>query len=302
LDDFSPLRELAKVGAKPYFHEPSMAYRVRFNTFADTPLPPDEPAGQNPPDGALLDYQLSAAAKSISMEIIDAQGNQVNRFTAHDAVETIDSTRMQHPTYWMRPQQRLQTTPGHHRFVWNLRHRNPQGAQRTFPIAAVQGNTPSSPLGPWVAPGSYMVRLTVDGQIMERPITVRLDPRSKISEADLQLQSDLSSQCYTDYNGLQEIREAVDARLADPKKGKKEKESLRQFRGEGNPEGGDILYGSIVQTPLKEETLVSLQEKLLFLMEVLQSTDARPAAQTEAAVESLAKQTQAMLQLWRGMQ
>lgn len=302
LDDFSPLRELPKVGSDPYFHEPSLAFRVRFNTFADTPLPPDEPAGQNPPDGALLDYQLSATAKNISMEIIDAQGNHINRFTAHDTVETIDSTRIQHPTYWMRPQQQLKTSPGHHRFVWNLRYKNPQGAQRAFPIAAVKRNTPSTPLGPWVAPGTYTVRLSVDGQIMERQITVRLDPRAKISELELQLQSDLTRQCYTDYGLLQEIRNAVDIRLADTKKGKKELERLSRFRGEGKPQGGDILYGSIVQTPLKEETLVSLQEKLLFLMEVLQSADARPAAQTEAAVESLAKQTQAMLQLWRGMQ
>jgi hypothetical protein len=248
-----------------------------------------------------LDYQLSVLSKNISMEIFDGQGNPVNRFGADDKAETVDSTRLQHPTYWMRPLQQLRATPGHHRFIWNLRHKAPRGAERSFPIAAVKRNTPSAPLGPWVSPGTYTIRLSVDGQIMERKIQVQLDPRSKIDEAALQLQSSLSLQCYADYEKLQDMRETVDARLADPKKGKKERESLRKLRGEGNPEGGDILYGSIVQTPLEQETLVSLQGKLIFLLEVLQSADARPTSQTQEAVLTLAKQTQAILQRGKSM-
>ncbi len=299
MDDFAPLRELKAVGSKPYFHEPSTAYRVRFNMFADTPLPPEEPAGQNPPDGALLDYQLPIAAKNISLEILDAQGNSVNRFSSDDRQETIDSTGLQHPTYWIRPQRQLQTGPGHHRFVWDLRYKAPRGAKRAFSIAAVKGNTPSGPRGPWVAPGTYIVRLDVDGQIMERSLTVRLDPRSQIDVADLKLQSDLTRQCYDHYESLQNVREAIDTRLADPKKGEKMRKSLLQFRGEGEPEVRDVLYGSITQTALKQETLISLQEKLLFLLEVLQSADARPTDQTQEAAAMLAQQVQGMFDRWK---
>jgi photosystem II stability/assembly factor-like uncharacterized protein len=57
LDDFSPLRELTRVKSEQvYLFKPSEATRVRYNMFSDTPLPPEEPAGQNPPDGAIIDY------------------------------------------------------------------------------------------------------------------------------------------------------------------------------------------------------------------------------------------------------
>ncbi len=40
----------------------------------DTPLPPEEPAGQNPPDGAILYYYLKNAADSVAIEVLDAAG------------------------------------------------------------------------------------------------------------------------------------------------------------------------------------------------------------------------------------
>ena len=58
---------------------PAQAWRVRWNKNTDTPLPPDEPAGQNPPDGAILNYWLPADAREVSLEILDAGGSTVVR-------------------------------------------------------------------------------------------------------------------------------------------------------------------------------------------------------------------------------
>src|SRR5437899_9080045 len=59
LDDVTPLRQLmpAVAAADVHLFRPQVAYRVRWNVNTDTPLPPEEPAGQNPPDGAVVDYR-----------------------------------------------------------------------------------------------------------------------------------------------------------------------------------------------------------------------------------------------------
>ncbi len=74
--------------------------------------------------------------------------------------DVIDPGTLPYPTYWFRPPQRIATGAGHHRIVWDLRHPPPRGAARSFSIAAVVRNTPSGPVGPYVHPGRYRVRLT----------------------------------------------------------------------------------------------------------------------------------------------
>ncbi|SDB36885.1 Sortilin, neurotensin receptor 3 [Flavobacteriaceae bacterium MAR_2010_188] len=287
LDDFSPLRELKSADLNSsHLYKPSDAYRVRFNMFSDTPLPPEEPTGQNPPDGALIDYYLNNNAKKVSLEILDQSGNTINQFSSEDRAEALDSTNMQHPTYWVRPFEGLSTEKGHQRFVWNLRYAAPEGANRSLGIAAVQYNTESGPAGPFVAPGNYKLKLTVDGKVSEQTITVKLDPRSEISPEALDLQTKLTLSCYNNYIKLQSIREAIDKKI-DANSDKKEK--LQKFRGEGLPSDGDVVYGSISQNDLESETIVGLQEKLLYLLNVLQSVDAKPTAKTEEAVRMLDK-------------
>ncbi|MGH9386683.1 MAG: hypothetical protein ACRD2N_20630 [Vicinamibacterales bacterium] len=79
-----------------------------------------------------------------------------------------------------------------HRFVWDLHHERPAVANFTYPISATFQNTPPVPLGSWALPGTYTVRLTVDGRVSNQPLVVKLDPRAKASPADLELQYDTS--------------------------------------------------------------------------------------------------------------
>ncbi len=301
LDNFAPLREVAKaMAASTHLFTPPQATRVRWNMFSDTPLPPEEPAGQNPPDGAVIDFYLKQNAKAVQLEIVNDKNEIVRRFSSSHEAEVIDTTAIPHPTYWIRPPQVLATTSGHHRFVWDLRHEPPPGSEREFAIAAVYRNTPTGPHGPFVAPGKYTVRLTVDGVAQERTLDVRLDPRVNISAEDLQLQTDYSRACYNGYLRLQKIREAIEAALQNPatKRNAKKNETLQTLRGAGLPGNPDFLYGSITAVSVDKETVVGLQNKFLHLLNVLQSVEARPTQQTMAGVKALEETMKELDKRW----
>lgn len=290
LDNIQPLREPARASRAERAHLFGLppATRVRWNMFSDTPLPPEEPTGENPPDGAILDYYLPRAAGEVAIEIVDARGDVVRRFSSRDEPETIDAGALPYPTYWFRPPQRVSAGVGHHRVIWDLRYPPPRGASRAYSIAAVYRNTPSGPHGPFVRPGRFTVRLVVDGQALERPLDVRMDPRVTISLVDLQYQTDLSLACYRGYHRAQDLREAIDAALqggagADAAREK----ALRALRGVGAPSEPDLLYGSITAVPDEQETVVGLQQKFLYVLSLLQSADARPTTQAREAVPAL---------------
>ncbi len=298
LDNFAPLREMAKAAtASTHLFAPPPATRVRWNMFSDTPLPPEEPAGQNPPDGAILDYYLNRLAKEVRLEIMNDKNEIVRRFANSDKVEVIDTTARPHPTYWIRPPQSLSTSPGHHRFIWDLRHEPPPGSEREFAIAAVYRNTPSGPHGLFVHPGRYTARLTINGAAHERPLDVRLDPRVTISAADAQLQTDYSLACYNAYLRLQKIRESIDALLQN-RANEKKREALQSLRGSGLPGNPDLLYGSITASSADKETIVGLQNKFLYLLHVLQSAEVRPTLQTIAGVRALEEMAEALVKRW----
>src|SRR5581483_2604317 len=121
LDELEPLRQVGEA-KDTFLFKPQRAWRVRWNKNTDTPLPPDEPAGQNPPDGAIIDYYLAAAeATPVSLEILDSAGNLVRRYSSTDKSEPLRDTG-QVPWYWIRPQRVLPASAGMHRFVWDLHY------------------------------------------------------------------------------------------------------------------------------------------------------------------------------------
>lgn len=193
LDDIARLRELTKISNNTTLFKPTKAYRVRWNMNTDTPLPPEEPGGENPPDGAIIDYYLPVTATGVvTLEIVDAKGNTVRRYGSNDTLYKVDTYI---PPYWIRPQQILPATAGAHRFVWDL-HYQPSNQPAGYPIAAVYQNTAPDPTSPWVMPGTFAVKLTANGKTYSQPLQVVMDPRVKTSSTDLQLQHDLSLQLY----------------------------------------------------------------------------------------------------------
>ena len=301
LDNIAPLRQLSGLktqpteAAEPYLFTPPAVTRVRWNMFSDTPLPPEEPTGQNPPEGAILDYSLSREAKSVTLEIVGANGEVIRRYSSADEPERIDPNTLPYPTYWIRPPQSLATSAGHHRFAWDLRLAPPRGASRRHSISAIYRNTPSGPRGPFIHPGTYSVRLTVDGVVQQRPLEIRLDPRVKIAPEDLRAQTDAALACYRAYHELQDIREAIDARPPEARK------ALMALRGDGEPEDDDVLYGNATAVPPERETIVGLQQKFLYMLTLLQSADARPTPQALAGIRELQKSLAALKLRWNAL-
>jgi photosystem II stability/assembly factor-like uncharacterized protein len=189
LDDIAPLREAAAAMANSvHLFAPAPAYRVQRDTYTDTPLPPDEPVGANPPDGAILDYYLPTASATITLEIQDGQGHLVRRFTNTDKPEITEEELQKQliPLYWVRAPRQLSTAAGMHRWVWDLHYPAPAATRHDYPIGAVPHDTPRFPLGPTVLPGTYTVQLTVDGKASRAPLTIKMDPRVKVTTPGLE--------------------------------------------------------------------------------------------------------------------
>jgi hypothetical protein len=194
LDDITPLRQIDTSTAEQsvVLFEPAQAWRVRWNRWTDTPLPPDEPAGQNPPEGAILNYWLrDAPSGPVVLEILDGSGALVRRFASDDVPEPpLEGQNV--PPRWIRPPQVLAATPGMHRFAWDLHYDAPPARRRRYPISAISGYTPPEPRGPYAMPGEYTVRLTVDGGTYTETLRVRMDPRIQTPRSALEEQFDLS--------------------------------------------------------------------------------------------------------------
>jgi photosystem II stability/assembly factor-like uncharacterized protein len=206
LDDITPLRQIKPETFEmdAFLFKPQTATRFEWNKNTDTPLPPDEPAGQNPPDGAIINYYLKQGASGVAtLEVLDATGKLVRRYASDEQpIELRDEGEV--PAYWMRPSQILSSAAGLHRFVWDLHYPPAPGGQRSYPIAATPHDTAPEPKGPWVVPGTYTVRLTVNGKSSTQPLAVRMDPRVKSGAVALQQQFGLSKRLYDAIVQIQE--------------------------------------------------------------------------------------------------
>jgi hypothetical protein len=197
LDNLTPLRQLNRNQRENLLFKPQTALRVRVNLNTDTPLPPDEPAGENPPDGAMIDYFLSKDANGpVTIEIKDGKGQSVRKYSSADAQGEAIPKRLKIPSYWIRPPRSVSTKAGMHRFLWDMHYTPVPDVEPEFPISATYRNTAPEATSPWAAPGDYTVTLTISGKTFSQPLTVAMDPRVKTSAADVQEQFDLSWQLY----------------------------------------------------------------------------------------------------------
>ena len=189
LDDISPLRQFSPklAASEASLLEPAPAMRVRRSTGTDTPIQPDEPAGRNPPDGAVIDYYIGKhAARPVSIEVLDARGSVIERVSSADppqfSPEQIERELI--PQYWIRKLVPPATTAGMHRWVWDLHYSAPRSLHRGFPISAVPRDTPQEPAGPIAVPGIYQVRLSIGAHQWSVALPVLADPRVKMSAQD----------------------------------------------------------------------------------------------------------------------
>jgi photosystem II stability/assembly factor-like uncharacterized protein len=197
LDDISRLRQFTAAPLREVtLFRPANAWRVHRSTWTDTPIPPDEPLARNPPPGAVIEFFLPRDAQHpVVLEVQDSSGAVVRRYRSDDAPDPTEAqlARELIPRYWIKPSRVLPARAGVHRWVWDLRYAAPVSVTRGYPISAVPNATPQQPEGPLALPGSYVVRLTVDGRRLEAPLTLTQDPRVGASQQALAEQLQLAT-------------------------------------------------------------------------------------------------------------
>jgi photosystem II stability/assembly factor-like uncharacterized protein len=305
LDDMTPLRELsASIAAENHLFTPAPAYRIQRDTNTDTPLPPDEPAAENPPDGAIIDYYLANASSSpVTLEILDAHGRLVRKFSSDDKPPVSDAELAKQliPLYWLQPFRALPTDAGMHRWVWDLHYTAPDSTRHDYPISAIAHDTPRYPLGPNALPGSYTARMTVDGKTYTAGFTVKMDPRVKISGAELEKKFELESRLSTLLSETSKADMQAEALRKPLEKVSQQAsgaalESVKNFQNKLNEVVGEP--GGFFAPPSEAATLSRVNDQIAVLYGGVWQADAAPtAAQSEggASVEHDATQ---VLQRW----
>jgi photosystem II stability/assembly factor-like uncharacterized protein len=316
LDNITPLRQLhdSITRSAAFLFKPQTAVRVRWNTNSDTPLPPDVPAGENPPDGAIVDYYIGRGnAGPVTLEIKDASGTVVRRYTSDDKLPAEDPL-LNIPPYWVRPSQKLANRPGLHRFLWDLHYNPVPGVTPQYPIAAVYRNTAPAPTSPWVMPTTYTVVLTAGGKKYEQPLRVVMDPRVKTSTADLTQQFQLSKQMYDEWLSLNTISDdarrirgqltelrakITDATLKSHVDALAEKiQSVAGGGGGGFGGGGGGRGGG---GGVARVTAASVLGNARTLFNLIEEADVAPTSQISAAAPDVLKDSRAVQESWRAI-
>jgi photosystem II stability/assembly factor-like uncharacterized protein len=310
LDDVTPLRQIAARTAAETAHlySPQKALRIRGDMNPPTPWPPDMATGENPPDGAIIDYYLGPkVAGVVTLEIVDAKGQAIAHFSSDDPVPALDP-RYPDPTLWARPPRGLSAAPGHHRFLWDMQYPQVPGMS-TGPDddQAVPYNTPSVSTAPWVMPGKYMVRLMADGKTLTEPLTVVMDPRVKTPMDDLWQQFSVAKGMYdnllraTDVlHEITELREQLKARAGQAPvasadaaiEAKLDAIAGAVARGRGGFGGG---RGGPTGSP----NLTTVRMQLARLEHEIESADAAPTAAQVEAFQLTAQPLAGLLEQWQ---
>lgn len=314
LDDLSPLRQLDETVASSGAHlfTPEMATRVRWDNWQETPLAAETPAGQNPPDGAIIYYYLkSGASKNVTLEIRDASGKTVRRYSSEAEAQNNPPANV--PEYWFAPPDVLPTKAGLNRFVWDLRLADPPTlpygfygqlldyTEYTLADHAVPGQTPRhQPPGPLVAPGNYEVVLNVGGETYRKPLVVRADPRVRATQADLEVQFDLArsigemmAASRDFYNDVSLLRAA----LADRSKTLSTNAQAKEASEAASALAAELE--AIADGTSTEAGVGPANRDLTRFMTMVESGDMRPAESAREAVGDVCESLKRNLVRWR---
>ena len=298
LDDVSSLRGMKPGLPDVHLFTPGTAMLVRWDNYQDTPYPIETPAGQNPPDGAIVDYFLKATTNDdLTLAIHDEKGGKIADFSSKTSLDNVTPANV--PSYWFAPPTALSATPGVNRFVWELRYPPPASlpysyygelleyTEYTLADHAIPGQTPRQMLrGPRIVPGKYTVELRRGGQTLREPLTVELDPRVHASREDLVQQRDLALEIvrgmkssYDSYEQVAALHKALtEQKKTLPDNDAETKQALNQIETkiEALEKGTKTAPGF---GPVNRDL-----GRLLFSVE---NADMRPAQTVQSAVQQL---------------
>ncbi len=306
LDDITPLRQFsAEIAQSPaHLFQPQVAYRVRRSTNTDTPLPPEEPAGENPPAGAIIDYSLQAESGPVVLEIEDSAGKLVRRFASTDPPPPIDPKELTVIPAWAKPPRVLPASAGMHRWVWDLHYPPPAVLKRNLPISAILHKTPMSPQGPRALPGQYTVKLTAGGKTFSQKLTLKMDPRVTTPVAGLaqqfELEMKIADALRQDFEALQQVR-SVRARLKDISGKSLSGDVTAAINGLEKTlmalEGAPRQFGQ----PAGSDNLTAMNSSLETVYEAVDSADVAPTSQVLKTWNELEAALPPLLSKWNGL-
>ena len=179
LDDISPLRqpESGPGDANLRLYQPADAVRFHAANPRSSPI-----AGENPPAGAIIYAYVKAKPKKARFEILDGSGKVIRTYSSLVNKKTDEQLDPEDE----KPKKQLELKPGLNRVVWDFRYEGTPPVNDYWLYEYDEGAKGSMAL-----PGSYQVRLTVDGQTRTQPLVVKMDPRVTVSAEELQAQFDL---------------------------------------------------------------------------------------------------------------
>jgi hypothetical protein len=313
LDDIAPLRQLdaATVAAPLRLLLPAPALRLPRGQNHDTPLPPETPAGFNPPAGALIDYWLAAEpAGDLTLEIYDAKQQLVRRFATSDPAIPPPGGQA-FPAAWLRPQLPPGKRAGLNRFVWDLHYPPPPVLRRQASMAAVFGqDNPLEPEGPMALPGTYLVVARGAGFTVNAPLQVVADPRAQAAPealaAQLALALRIDAALGEGFHALEEVRgltgqlDALAGRSGLGMGAGVEDAAGDLRRQAAALVGGEIAFGA--PAPAAERpSFTAVLDRLAALAVTVGLGDAAPTAQAVAAFDAGRHQLDRLLADWSAL-
>ena len=311
LDNVSSLRDWKPALPDVHLFAPAPGLLVRWENFQDTPYPIETPAGENPPDGATIDYYLKSAGSSdLKLTIFDEKGGQVASFSSQLPPDNAPPANV--PSYWFAPPTELTKLPGVNRFVWELRYPPPASlpysyygelleyTEYTLADHSIPSLTPRQQLrGPRIVPGKYTVELGYgDQHTLRQPLTVEIDPRVHASREDLLQQRDLALEITrgmkSSYDAFQQVG-AFDKELAERKKALQASDTEAKKAFEQLDKKIDALKKGTKTAPGFGPVNRDFG-RLLFSVE---NADMRPAQAVQSAVQQLCEALAKNLEDWR---
>jgi len=314
LDDISPLRELVRATPREAAHlfKPRDAYRVDWS--GGFTFPPNEahPIGKNPPNGAMIYYWLKDKDQRVTLDILDAGGRVVRSFTSRpDSLTAADSVRAdsvkrartdslkqagvtdsvkidsivsdtlkdRDKPWPQRPPAlpRVANKQGLNMFVWNLKYPD---------AVAFWGMVGVGTDGPVALPGVYQARLRVGGRAYTQRFALKVDPRSKVTPAELREQFTFLKRLRDTVNAatsavitIRNVQAQLEDRLRGASDTTRLAPSARALAGRLAAIEGELyqVRNRSFQDPLNFPPM--LVERISGLSGVVASVDARPTAQ-----------------------
>jgi hypothetical protein len=284
MDDLGPLRQLDDRIAESHVHffQPEDAHRLRYSSSSRAPADPEYR-----PVGAVVDYYLAEAVDDdMTLEIISEDGAIVRTFSG--AGRDADAERPEEPGMGWVPfpsgsaTNRLPTTAGMHRFVWDLRHPGPWSGE------SGRGGRG----GPMVAPGTYTARLKVVGRTQERRFNVLIDPRvlqDGVTRADLLAQEELNlrvrdalSRARRTAQRIEELRGTLNERLNSLEEGSVQAGEARSVDEEMKRIQDALVSDRSITYPQR-----MLVDQIQYLYGMTTSADHAPGADAYQRIETL---------------